>query len=528
MLSLPEFLSRATAQNLRRVCLTITVAIAAETLFSTGSHAQCPFSLSDPSPAAAPRDALQLTQFARRAPAASITARETSAHAHIAAQLPKIDMNADGKFDVADSLIVARATLGFRNDMLVNGLTLAGARASAAAIQSFIDAGCAADTASANAWQSISFTESNAVLANPERGFWVFLGSNFATMADSDISYIKTTWPDITLGYAVGRLDEYRSQPVLPQSYLDALNAAFAKVRAQGMKVVLRFAYNYPAGEAAPIVDDAPLNIVLNHIQQLAPIVQANADVIYVWQAGFIGMWGEGHSSTNNLTTDANKATIRDALLAVLPSNRFLLWRYPPDQILWDAQPGTESDAFGASRKARMGMYNDCFMASDTDVGTYDDNPTIRNTQRAYTAARSAIAPFGGETCNAQPTSEQRLTCADIRREGAEFHLAYLDRTYHEGFMDRWIADGCFTEVSNKIGHRWVLNSITAPKTIARGASANFSINVKNVGWARNYNTRPLQVQLVSRATPSAAPIIANVAWDARMLKPNEIGRAHV
>jgi hypothetical protein len=88
--------------------------------------------------------------------------------------------------------------------------------------------------------------------------------------------------------------------------------------------------------------------------------------------------------------------------------------------------------------------------------------------------------------------------------------------------MNRWIADGCFDEVSNKIGHRWVLNRVDAPKSVARGSVASVSLNLKNVGWARLYNARPLQVQLVSRANPSAAPIVATAAWDPRMLKASE------
>jgi hypothetical protein len=500
-----------------------TMALTAFALLSAARiEAACPFVVNNALPMSAPSDGLQLTQFARRDTSSTLAQRERATHQHIAANLVRLDMNADGVFDTTDALIAARAMLGFRDEQLTNGLILSGARNTFEAVQSFVDGGCIADAATTSRWQSASFTESSDVIANPERGFWAFFGSDFSTLDSGTINWMKTTWPDMTLGYGVARLDSYRNTSTLPQSYLDALTAAFAKVRAGGMKVVLRFAYNYPQGEAAPITDDAPLNTVLSHIQQLAPIVQANADVIYVWQAGFIGMWGEGHSSTNNLTTDANKATIRDALLAALPSGRFLLWRYPPDQILWDAQPGVEADAFGASRKARMGMYNDCFMASNTDVGTYDDNATVRATQRAYIAARSAIAPFGGETCNAQPTSEQRLTCADIRREGAEFHLTYLNRSYHEGFMNRWIADGCFTEVSNKIGHRWVLDSANVPTTVARGSAASIAVTMRNVGWARLYNARTLQVQLVSRANPSAPPIVANAAWDPRMLKPGE------
>jgi hypothetical protein len=493
--------------------------VAAATGFSQNVCAVCPFALPGAAVAVAPRDGKYLTQFSRRDTAAALQKFEINTHAHIAANLSQIDMNADGKFDVIDSTIIIRSLLGFRDDALINGLGATGARVGSAAIQSFIDTGCIADTATQSTWQNATFAESTAVIKNPERGFWIYLSDDFSTITDAGIANVQTTWPDVSLGYAYVRLDAYRNQ-TLPQSFFDTLNAKLAIIRARGMKLILRFSYN--DGGASPAGDDAPLARVQEHITQLAPIVQGNADVVYVWQGGFIGAYGEQHSSSNGLDTLANKTIIRDALLNVLPANRFLLWRDPKDQIAWDAAPGSEDDAFGSSQQARMGMYNDCFLASDTDVGTYDPNPTLRATQRAYVAARSTIAPFGGETCEAQQNlSQQRKTCTDILREGAEFHMSYLNRTYAPAFIAQWQTEGCFDDVTKKLGYRWVLNNATAPKTATRGNITQVSASIKNVGWARMYNVRPIAVKLVSQTNPAAPTIIATAVWDPRALKPN-------
>lgn len=488
---------------------------------ANAAQAACPFAVNGIGVGVGTRDGTAFTQIARRNNTNAIEARERAAHEHIATHLARLDLNADGVYDTTDALIAARAMLGFRNDALTAGLNVVGARNTAAAIQSFIDGSCVVNVATNNNWRGATFTESDATLTNPERGWWVFLSDNFVNVTDSDIAWTQTAYPEAALGYAVVRLDNYRNQ-TLPQSFLDGITAAFAKVRARGMKVVLRFAYNYPGSEASPIVDDAPLARMLEHIGQIAPIVQANSDVVYVWQAGFIGMWGEGHSSTNGLDSPANKITIRDALLNVLPSGRFLMWRYPLDQIAWDAAPGEEADAFGASRKARMGMYNDCFMSSPTDVGTYDDNATIRAQQRTYVATRSSIAPFGGETCNAGAVTGQRRTCSAILSEGAQFHMSYLNRTYYDAFHTQWQTEGCFDDVSRRLGYRWVLTNSSVPTTLTSGQNASASITMKNVGWARLYNPRPLKLLLVSRSNPSATPIALTTAHDARMLKPNE------
>ncbi len=502
-------------------CVARRALVIALLVCACAAHAVCPFAIDSVGSGIGTRDGNAFVQIARRDNANALQLRERTAHEHIAVNLARLDLNADGAYDMVDATIAARAMLGFRDNALTEGLAVVGARNSATAIQLFIDGGCVVETANDMTWRAASFTESNAGFTNPERGWWVFLSENFINVADSDIVWVQTTYPEAALGYAVVRLDNYRNQ-TLPQSFLDGITAAFAKVRARGMKVVLRFAYNYPGSEASPVVDDAPLARVLEHIGQIAPIVQANSDVVFVWQAGFIGMWGEGHSSTNGLDSPANKATIRDALLNVLPSNRFLMWRYPPDQITWDATPGEETDAFGASRKARIGMYNDCFMSSDTDVGTYDDNPTIRAQQRGYVAARSAIVPFGGETCNAAAAAQQRRSCSAILGEGAQFHMSYLNRTYYDAFHTQWQTEGCFDDVSRKLGYRWVLTKSNVPLTLVRGRTASASISIKNVGWARLYNPRALKLWLVAHSNPNATPIELTTSHDPRALRPGE------
>jgi hypothetical protein len=440
---------------------------------------------------------------------------------HVAAHLVRLDVNADGRYDDIDAMLIARFLIGLRGEGLLSGLPVRGARQSAAAIQSYIAGGCDTDTATTTAWHQATFTESSAPIRSPERGFYAFPSDSFVGVSDATMSNVRSNRPNISLLVAIVRLDEYRSIP-LPPSFLDSIAAAFARARNHGFKLILRFAYNYSDNG-----EDAPLARVLEHISQLAPIVRDNSDVIYVWQGGFIGKWGEMHSSSNGLNTPENEAAIRDALLAALPTSRFLQWRYPNDLMLWDSSPGSESDAFGTSRRARVGLYNDCFMSNDTDVGTYSSNVTTRALQRDYVASRSAIAPFGGETCNASNPEQQRRSCSAILSEGAQFHLTYLNRQYYTGFHDQWAAEGCFATVENSLGYRWVLESLNVPKTAARGQRIQAVISLKNVGWSRLLNARHLQVQLVSRSAPTSTPIVLSSTWDARSLRPNESKRLY-
>jgi hypothetical protein len=211
--------------------------------------------------------------------------------------------------------------------------------------------------------------------------------------------------------------------------------------------------------------------------------------VIAVWQAGFIGAWGEGHTSSNGLDLPAPKRRIRDALLAALPSGRLLQWRYPPDLIAWSAIPGT------GGTFPRIGFHNDCFMSGTTDVGTYDDDPMIRARQRSYAARLTRTTLFGGETCDADG-EVARTSCPAILSEGAGFHLTTLNRDYALKFHKRWIADGCFAEIKRRMGYRLELVSASINAAGVRGDDLAAAVRVRNVGWARPANPRPLRLVL--------------------------------
>ncbi len=237
----------------------------------------------------------------------------------------------------------------------------------------------------------------------------------------------------------------YRTRD-LPSTYLTKLNTGFANLRKQGLKAVVRFAYNYPETESDYLnAQDATLSRVKRHITQLQPVLQANADVIAAVQGGFIGAWGEWHTSSNKLTTPANKAAVRDALLQAVPASRQLQVRYPGDLAAWFPTPPTLEQLLAPSptAAARIGQHNDCFLASPDDVGTYwaSTPPAVCRAAHLCPASQRHHGR-GGETCAPPVAAQARMTCEDILREGAAYHMTYLNRDYYEGFFAQWQAGG--------------------------------------------------------------------------------------
>lgn len=348
----------------------------------------------------------------------------------------------------------------------------------------------------------VTFTPSNADFPNPERGFYRWSWNNLDQLTADDVNDAFAS--NYRLMFVLYRLDAYLNGDI-PAGYLTNLQRGFDRARAGGVKLVIRAVYNYPDNETEyQNAKDATLSRTKAHVAQLKALFERNSDVIAFMQAGFIGAWGEWHTSSNGLTTPANRTQVQDALLAALPTTRFVQFRYPEHLQGWAATlPSLDSAIAGSFR---LGFHNDCFLASATDVGTYSEDATIRAQQRDYAGRLTALTPFGGETCN--PADEDgavpRTTCSDITNEGARYHLTYLNEEYYRPlFHDRWTQNGCMADVRRKMGYRFELTRASHADTASRGAAFDLTLGVRNSGWARLYNPRP--VQIVLRHTSSGA-----------------------
>jgi Domain of unknown function (DUF4874)/Domain of unknown function (DUF4832) len=321
----------------------------------------------------------------------------------------------------------------------------------------------------------VKFAPTSEEFISPERGFWRFVDDDFAKVSDENLAALYDE--GLTLGYGVVLLDRYRKQD-LPPEFLRQLETRFAATRKAGIKIILRFAYNYPSSSSEyENAKDAPLENVLKHIHQLTPVIRKNADVIAVMQAGFIGAWGEGHTSSNKLDSDENKAIIRDALLVAVPPQVPLQWRYPADLIAWQK----------AGTLGRFGFHNDCFLSSPTDVGTYAEDEKPRLKERKLMAVLTDNHFHSVETCDADKT-QLRNDCASILEEGAEFHVSGINLQYYRAFHDRWEKDGCLPEIAAKMGYRLRLVE-------AKFEGETVAVTIANDGWARLARPRNLELR---------------------------------
>lgn len=316
-------------------------------------------------------------------------------------------------------------------------------------------------------------------IVNPERGF--YKGLNLLTGATSAVTIRSAGY---SLAIALVKLDAFRTGPI-DAATLKALDDGLRIVRGAGIKVILRFRYNSDSTGT-----DAPLSVVLNHIKQLTPIIQANSDVIYVMQAGFIGAWGEWHTSTNGLTTTASERAIVDALLAALPPNRQVQVRTP---MAKDAMyPGGPATARDGSARSRVGHHNDCFLASASDYGTY---LTPYETWLSYVAKDTVLTSVGGETCAVYVT---KTACAPAQAEMARLHYSYLNSEYKLEVINGWNTGGCLPAVTRSLGYRFAVTRLAVSEHAYEGGDLYVQLDVANRGYAAMVNPRPVYLVLTN------------------------------
>jgi hypothetical protein len=172
----------------------------------------------------------------------------------------------------------------------------------------------------------VSYTEDSSDIANPERGFYHQLESR-SDMPDALSNYSGTFFANdkMTVVRRTYNMLSFRDAAI-SASFLDHITADFVYARSIGLKLNVRFAYTF---NEAPPHNDAPLSRILAHIAQLRPLLQANADVISHVDAGFIGRWGEWHTSSNGNDTTATMRTVLAALHEALPTTRTVVVRTP-------------------------------------------------------------------------------------------------------------------------------------------------------------------------------------------------------
>ena len=352
-----------------------------------------------------------------------------------------------------------------------------------------------------------TFTESTTHLVNPERGFYggavdIFSASN--PVRESRAKALREQ--GITLMYVGFYLNKFMSGDI-SQAYLDMVQKSMDALRGAGIKCVLRFAYQN-SESSKPW--DPPVDIVLRHVDPLKPILQKNEDVIFVLQAGFVGVWGEWYYTENFIMDPSSdedfepRRALTEALLDALPESRQIALRTPEFKMrmyhLSSADTLTAATAHDGSALSRLAGHNDCFGASADDYGTFDNVAA----DRAFWKGDSRYFIMGGETCGLS----SYCTCTASLKDMKNYHWTYLNSGYNSSVLDRWRDKGCMDEITDRLGYRLVMHKASCSGIMEKGKSVHLILDFENRGFAAPMNPRNAElVFIASDGTETRFPL---------------------
>lgn len=355
---------------------------------------------------------------------------------------------------------------------------------------------------------TIYYEESDEIFANPERGFLVqvyYESSDLNSKANAKSIKSNRTDQKITLYLHSYYLTDYMESDI-SQEFLDRMEHNFKALREGGGKAVLRYSYKHDDSRGAQPWDTS-LDWMKRHIDQLAPYWAQYTDVILLVQAGFIGVWGEWYYTTNfkqNPRTDEDYAPrweLVNHILNNLPEDRQLGLRTPTFKMRYlqmnggDVTPLAEHEAYTPTAKARLAAFNDCFLASATDVGTYSNSEV----ERPFWAADTKYTFMGGETCG---ECGSRSKGENAVKEMEEYHWTYINRDYHKDVLNSWFDGGYMNEIKRRLGYRFVLDKAYATPAPKAGDMYQITLTLRNVGFASLHNPRAVELVMVNKSNP--------------------------
>ncbi|MBP5637791.1 MAG: DUF4832 domain-containing protein [Bacteroidales bacterium] len=350
-------------------------------------------------------------------------------------------------------------------------------------------------------FSEITYEETSGNVINPERGFYYpyDFKSSSRSFSASDVKSKRKAGHTVLLTQYV--MSKWMSSDI-PDSFLKVIQGNFDALRSGGAKCVLRFCYNQSYDKDNPDASkpwDPEEKWVMRHIEQLKPLLQANEDVIMVFQAGFVGVWGEWYY-TDHFVLEPQTAEdylprkrVLEAMLDALPESRQVAVRTPDFKLMmYGLALGdtlTAKTAHNGTVLSRIGGYNDCFGAAEDDWGTY-----LMDESRPFWAGDTRYTFMGGETC----AVSDYCTCPVSLSDMEKYHWTYLNIGYNTSVINRWKTQGCYDEITRRLGYRIVLENIKHTSEPQAGKPFRMVIYLRNDGFSAFQNPRDAKLVFVS------------------------------
>lgn len=327
------------------------------------------------------------------------------------------------------------------------------------------------------------------------------------------------------------------SQP-LDEVSLNNVRAVLDSIRRRGGTCTIRTSYDIDCrGD-----QDPGLTTTLTHAKQLAEIYSDYEDVIHYVEVGMFGTCGEQTSGsgehmvkTLQVFLDNSSSGIKYGMRSPQTVGLWLGLKDYYEKGGWYIYPDWRIDSkrFQDSAQARgelmtrVGLYNDGYLGSDDDLGTYLETggaqgPITREHIIEWMEEYGKVVPYGGDfVCNYNGDKRPPLNTGKyLAYEGFRTHTSYIggsmsDKCYN--FMDTVTFVGPDPEYSGKtkekeyardhFGYRFVLRDSKIIESVGIGGLLKMNLKIQNVGFANNLVSKKATVILKNGSTTLELPM---------------------
>lgn len=350
----------------------------------------------------------------------------------------------------------------------------------------------------------IDYNESLESFDNPERGFYEPIGYTLK-VADNEVKDLKYNLIHLRVDLsAFSKASNGVEDLELSEDSLNALSKTLQNIKKNNGSVIIRFAYDGFNGTK----DLEPnLDMILTHIRQLKQVFYNNKEVISYVELGFFGPWGEMHSSS--ICTLENVSLALDAMLDSVPENITIGVRTPAYYAHFaglDRNNLNENITTPDSKYYRIGLYNDGYLGSESDLGTFAN----RTIETDWLKNQATHTFYGGEVVANNASGTPLNTVSYIAQEGFITHTTYLNLRWNNTVIDEWKnstynedeelykGQTGFKYIDNHLGYRFVLKESKLTTNIKQNDPILIKLQIENVGFANLINKKKTTLVLQS------------------------------
>lgn len=361
--------------------------------------------------------------------------------------------------------------------------------------------------------ESYIFTESSRELRNPNRGFYHIYGFR---ITDEEIDYselVRNRYQgdkDTCLTMVQVNLQTYRESEITEKG-LANIDALFSALEGIDKQLIVRFLYDWDGENEQNEPEN--LEIILKHMQQLKEILHRYNHKIFTLQGLFIGNWGEmngtKHFSNENIQLLAAK------LAEVTDESTYLSIRTPAQwrAIVQLSDLDVEESAMNSRLVARLGLFNDGMLGSESDYGTYGTKSAEEAGVWGYWCREEELA-FQEQLCRRVPNGGEVIVdniyndFDNAVRDLSTMHVTYINRDYDRNVFEKWEKSvvhekGCFdgmdglTYMERHLGYRLLITDAEVEHNFPDNYFS-VDISMKNVGFAPLYKEHQIKLYLYS------------------------------